>query len=74
MERSGRKATASAIFLATPVPLTSREEEGRYWCDPVDAGARRLVLTAGVCGLDRFGCGEDWGDVDWSGVALRSGH
>lgn len=73
MERSGRKATDSAIFLAPPVPLTSREEEGRYWCDPLDAGVCRLVLTAGVYGLDRFGFGEDRGDVDWSCVDLRSG-
>lgn len=74
MERSGRRATALAIFLGTPVPLTSRQEEGRYWCDPVDARVRRVARRAGVYGLDRLGCDEDWGDVDWSCVDLRSGH
>ena len=74
MERSGRKATALAIFLATPVPLTSRPEEDRYWCDPVEAGVGTLAGRAGVYRLERFGCDEHWGDVRWSCVDPRSGH
>jgi hypothetical protein len=74
MERNGRRATALATLLATPFPQTSCQEEGRYWCDPVDARVLPLAGRAGVNELDRFGCEEDWGDVGWSCVELRSGH
>jgi hypothetical protein len=74
MERNGRWATALAIFLATPVPLTSRQEKGCYWCEAVDADVRSLAGRAAVDGLHRFGCDEDWGDVRWSGVDPRCDH
>jgi hypothetical protein len=74
MERNGRRAAASAAFLGTPVPLTSRQKEDRYWCDLVDPGVRTLAGSTGVCGLDRFGCDEDWVDVGWCRGDLRSGH
>jgi len=74
MERSGGRTTALAMLLATPVPLTSRQEKGCYWCEAVDADVRSLAGRAAVEGLHRFGCDEDWGDVSWSCTDLRSGH
>ena len=74
MERNGRRASAAAVRLRALVPLTSREEEERYWYDPGDRGAGSLVGGARAYGLDRFGCDEDVIDVAWSCVDLRSGH
>ena len=74
MERSGRRVTALAALLATPVPLTSRLQEGRYWCDPAGAGDHCLAARASVHELDPFGCDEGCGDVRWSCVDVRSGH
>ena len=33
MERNGRRAAVPAVRLRALVPLTSREEEDRYWYD-----------------------------------------
>jgi hypothetical protein len=74
MERNGRRATALAAFLATPVPLTSRQEEDRYWCEPVSVGVHRLAGRASVYEIDRFGGDEDWGDIGWCCADQRSGH
>jgi len=57
------------------VPLTSGQEEERYWYDPGDRGAGRLGMWAGhVYGFDRLEWDEDGVDVAWSWVELRSGH
>jgi hypothetical protein len=63
-----------AAFLGTPVPLTSRQEEDRYWCDSVAPGIRGFAGNASVYGLDRFGGDEAEVDVGWSCSNLRSGH
>jgi hypothetical protein len=73
MERNGRRAAVPAVGLRALVPLTSRQEEDRYWYDPGDRGTGRLAERAGrVYRFDRFGC--DKVDVAWSCVDLRSGH
>jgi hypothetical protein len=74
MERNGRRAAALAAFHATPVPLTSRQKEDRFWCDPLYAGVSSFAGRTGVDGLEPFGYEADWGDVGWCGVDLRSGH
>ena len=67
MERNGRRAAAPAVRLQALVPLTSREEEDRYWYDPGDRGAGSLALGAGrVYWFDRFGCDKDGVDSAWS--------
>jgi hypothetical protein len=75
MERSGRRAAAPALRLRALVPLTSGQEEERYWYDPGDRGAGSLGMWAGhVYGFDRLEWEEDGVDVAWSWVDLRSGH
>jgi hypothetical protein len=75
MERNGRRATVPAVRLQALVPLTSREEEDRYWYDPGDRGAGSLAWGAGrVSRFDGFGCDTDGVDISWSGVDPRSGH
>ena len=75
MERNGRRASAAAVRLQALVPLTSREEEDRYWYEPGNRGAGSLAGCAGrVYGFDRFCRDEDGVDVAWSCVDLRSGH
>ena len=74
MERSERRATPLTIVFGTPVPLTSRAEEERYWCDSGDAGVHSLAWNARFCGFDCVRGDEDWIDVGWSCVGLRSGH
>jgi len=75
MERNGRRAAAPAVSLRTLVPLTSREEERRYWYVPGDRGAGSLAGGAGrVYRFDRSGGDTDGIDVAWSCVDVRSGH
>jgi len=75
MERNGRRAAAAAVRHRALVPLTSREEEDRYWYEPGDRGAGSLAGSAGrVCRLDRFCRDEDGVDIAWSCVDLPSGH
>ena len=75
MERNGRWAAAPAVRLQAIVPLTSREEEDRYWYDPGDRGAGSLAWGAGhVYRFDGFGCDKDGVDVAWSCVEPRSDH
>jgi hypothetical protein len=74
MERNGRRAVP-AVRLQALVPLTSREEEDRYWYDPEDGGAGSLAWRAGrVSGFDGFAGDTDGVDISWSGVDPRSGH
>ena len=75
MERNGRRTAAPAVKLQALVPLTSREEEDRYWYDPGDRGAGSLAWGAGRgYRFDGFGCDTDGVDIAWSWVDLRSGH
>jgi hypothetical protein len=75
MERNGQRAAAPVVSLRAIVPLTSREEEERYWYDPGDWGVGSLAgCTGRVYRFDRFGCDEDGVDIAWSCVDLRSGH
>ena len=75
MERNGRRAGIPAVRLQALVPLTSRQDEDRYWYDPGDRGAGTLASGAGrVYRFDRFGCDKDGVDIAWSCVDLRSGH
>jgi hypothetical protein len=75
MRRNGSRAAAPAVRLRALVPLTSREEEERYWYDPGDRGAGSLAGGAGgVSRFDRFGCGQDGVDLPWSCGDRRSGH
>jgi hypothetical protein len=75
MERNGRRAGVPAVRLQALVPLTTREEEDRYWYDPGDPGAGSLACGAGrVYRFDRVGCDRDGVDIAWSCVDLRSGH
>jgi hypothetical protein len=76
MERNGRRAAAPAVRLRTLVPLTSREEEDRYWYDDGDRGASRLAWGGArlVYRFDRFGCDNDGPDTAWTSVGLRPGH
>ena len=75
MERSGRRAAAPALRLRALVPLTSAQEEDRYWYDPGDRGAGSLGMSAEhVYGFDRLEWDEDGVGVAWSWVDLRSGH
>lgn len=74
MGRNGRWATALGAFVATPVPLSSRQEEDRYWCEPMDAGAGGLAWRAGIHEIEQLGCDEDWVEVAWCRVDPRSGH
>jgi hypothetical protein len=74
MERNGRGAGVPAVRLQALVPLTTREEEDRYWYDPGDPGAGSLASGAGRgCWFDR-GCDEHGVDIAWNCVELRSGH
>ncbi|HEX9185767.1 MAG TPA: hypothetical protein VGB87_01760 [Vicinamibacteria bacterium] len=76
MVRDGRKATTSAVRIRALAPLTSGEEEGRYWYDAGDRGAGSFAWdSAGlVYWFDCFGCDNDGTDIAWSCVDLRSGH
>ena len=75
MERNGRRAAVPAVRLRALVPLTSRQEEDRYWYDPGGRGAFGLAGGAArVYGFDCVGCDEDGFDIAWSCVALRPGH
>jgi hypothetical protein len=76
MVRNGRRATASPVRLRALVPLTSGEEEDRYWYDAGDRGAGSLAWgSAGlVYRFDRFDCDNDGLGIAWSCVDLRSGH
>jgi hypothetical protein len=75
MERNGRRSAAPVVRLRALVPLTSREEDRRYWYDP---GNRETGSHAGGAGrsyglgcLDRNAEGID---ISWSGVDRRTGH
>jgi len=75
MERNGRRAAAPAVRLQALVPLTSREEEDRYWYDPGNRGAGSLAGGAGrAYRFNRFGCDTDGVDIAWSCADVRSGH
>ena len=74
MERNGRRAAASAVSFRALVPLTSHEEEDRYWYDPGDRSAGSLAWGARPYGLERFGCDEERVDIGWCCAGLRSGH
>ena len=75
MERNGRRAAAPAVRLQGLVPLTTREEEDRYWYDPGDRVAGSLAWVDGrVYWFDRRGCDKDGADIAWSCVDLRSDH
>ena len=75
MQRNGSRAAAPAVRLRALVPLTSREEEERYWYDPGDGAAGSLAGGAGrVYRFDRFGCDQDGVDIPWIGIDLQSGH
>jgi hypothetical protein len=74
MERNGRSAAASTVSFRTLVPLTSHEEDERYWYDPGDRIAGSLAWGARVCEVDSFGCNEEGVDIGWSCARLRSGH
>jgi hypothetical protein len=73
MERNGRRAAASAVSFRALVPLTSNEDEQRYWYDPVARSAGSFAWGARVCGLDRLG-DEEGLDIGWYCVGLGSGH
>ena len=75
MPRNGSWAAAPAIKLGALVPLSSREDEDRYWYDPRDQGAASLTGGAGrVYRFDRFGGGHDGVDIAWSCALLPSSH
>jgi hypothetical protein len=71
MERNGSRAVASAVWLRALVPLTSREEDERYWYDPGDRGAS---LAKGTDRVYWFDSERDRVDVGWSHAGPRSGH
>jgi hypothetical protein len=71
MERDGCGAAAPAARLRALVPLTSREEDERYWYDP---GDRDASLAGGADRVYWFERQEDGADIGWSCAGLRSGH
>ncbi len=76
MERKGHRAAASVVGIPALVPLSSREEEARFWYDAGDDGPCRFSADDAsiVFGFDCFACDNDRTDITWSGVELRSGH
>jgi hypothetical protein len=75
MQRNGSRAAAPAVRLRALVPLTSREEEERYWYDSGDRAAGSLAGGTGrVYRFDRFGGDQDGVDIAWSCGDRRSGH
>jgi len=72
MERMGNRAAAPAVRLRALVPLTSREEDERYWYDVGDRDASSLAGGAErVYWFDRQ---TDGTDIAWSWVELRTDH
>jgi hypothetical protein len=71
MERNGNRAVAPAVRLRSLVPLTSREEDERYWYDPGDRDAGLAGGKDRVYWFDRTSGGVQ---IAWSWVELRSDH
>jgi hypothetical protein len=71
MEGNGSRAVAPAVWLRALVPLTSREEDERYWYDP---GDRDASLAGGADRVCWFDSEKDGVDVGWSCAGPRSGH
>jgi hypothetical protein len=74
MERNARRAEPG-VRLRVLVPLTSRDEEDRYWCDQGWRGALDPGATEGLFGFDSLESDEDWAvGAAWVCLDRRPGH